>query len=190
MLKWFCLIYSDGSYDYFAISIIFLIVFPDASHGLQVEFRRVTENGGSAVVNDVDVNADSTDTFQVVCRINNIGDLFKFTTIRVFRVQSNANTTLAQMQNIDETATDTYRKPVLGNGVSGWTAVGEYTTNVRDSYVGVAKQMSAMSCNDAVIYRCEVPYTTPGPAFASQTGVKDKTLSVQGNNCSPSKSKI
>jgi len=135
-----------------------------------------------SVVNDVAVNAESTDNFQVVCRINNIWDLGKFTTITVLRHTGTGYQILAQMQNVDETATDTYRNPVLGSGVSGLTAVGEYAiANPRYSYVGVARQMSAMSCNDALTYRCEVVYTTPGPAFTVQTGVKNKTLFVQGS---------
>jgi len=134
-------------------------------------------------VNEVAVNAESTDAFQVVCRINNIGDLGKFTTIKVVRVQGHSYQTLVQMQNIDVAATDKYRKPVLGSGVLGWTAVGEYSTaNPRDSYVGVARQMSVMSCNDAVTYRCEVAYTTPSPDFLPQNGVINKTLFVQGNS--------
>ena len=145
------------------------------------------ENGEMSVVTEVEVNADSTDTFQVVCRVNNIGDLGRFTIIKVLREQGNELKPLAQMQNIDDTATDTYRKPVLSPGVTGWTPVGEYTANVRDSSVGVARQMSVMSCTDAVTYQCEVAYTTPGPAFLPQNGVKNKTLSVKGNNCSPSK---
>jgi len=138
------------------------------SRGLQVEFRRVLEDGSMSVVNDVPVNAESTDTFQVVCRINNIGDLGKFSIISVFRLQGNTYMKLAQMQNILDIATDTYRKPVLGSGVAGWTAVGEYAiANHRDSYVGVARPMSAMSCNDAVTYRCEVAYTAPSPDFTA-----------------------
>ena len=135
-----------------------------------------------SVINDVPVNAESTDTFQVVCRINNIGDLWKFSNFKVQRLYETYYQQLAQIQNIDETATDTYRKPVLSPGVSGWTAVGEYTTNPRDSYVGVARQLSFMSCNDAVTYRCEVAYTAPSPAFQPQTGVINKALSVQGNS--------
>ena len=153
------------------------------SRGLQVEFRRVLEDGSMSVVNEVAVNAESTDTFQVVCRINHIGDLWKFSLISVVRLQGNTYMELAQMQNVDDTATDTYRKPVLGSGVLGWTAVGEYTTNVRNSYVGVARQMSTISCNDAVTYRCDVTYTTPAtpaPGFQSQNGANNKTLPVQG----------
>jgi len=153
------------------------------SRGLQIEFRRVLEDGSMSVVNDVAVNAESTDVFQVVCTINNIGDLGKFSIISVVRLQGNTYMELAQMQNVDP-STDTFRKPLLSTGVSGWTAVGEYTYNPRDSFVGVARQMSAMSCNDAVTYRCEVAYTTPAtpaPGFQSQNGVINKTLTVQGS---------
>ena len=135
-----------------------------------------------SVVNDVEGNAESEETFQVVCRINNIEDFGWLTMITVLRHSGTVHQTLARMQNVDDTATDSYRKPVLSNGVSGWTAVGEYATdNPRDSYVGVARQMSAISCNDAVTYRCEVAYATPSPSFLSQNGVINKTLSVQGS---------
>jgi len=177
---------AENNFSFLSLSFLmkvcrcyFLYPGQDESRGLQIEFRRVLEDGSSAVVNEVAVNAESTDVFQVVCRINNIGDLGKFSIISVFRLQGNTYMKLAQMQNVDETSTDTYRKPVLSPGVSGWTAVGEYTNNPRDSYVGVARQMSAISCNDAVTYRCEVTYTTPD--FATLTGVINRTLSVQGN---------
>jgi len=137
-----------------------------------------------SVVNDIEVNADNKETFQVICRINNIGDLGKFTTISGFRLQGNSYQTLVQMQNVDNTSQHTYRKPVLGTSVSGWRAVGEYDTgnaNARDSYVGVARQVSDMSCNDVVAYRCEVAYTTPSPNFDSHTGIIAKVLNVSGN---------
>lgn len=155
---------------------------PDESRGLQIEFRRVIEDGSSSPVNDVAVNADSTEFFQVVCRINNIGDFGKLTTISVSRWQGSSFQTLALMQNVDDTETDSYRKPFLSQGGSGWTAVGEYASNSRDSYVGVARQLSSVSCNEAISYRCDVAYTAPAPGFQAQNGAINKTLSVRGNS--------
>ena len=163
--------------------LCFWLSVSEDSRGLQIEFRRVPENGGMSVVNDVEVNADSTDKFQVVCRINNLQEFFKFNTIKLFKSQTSQ--VLAQMQNIDTNAQDTFQKPVLGPGVTGWTPVGEYdknNVNARDSYVGVERSLSGLSCSDAVTYRCEASYSGPSPDFSTYNVGINKTLSVQGKN--------
>jgi len=165
-------------------ALAFFIVGQDENRGLQIEFQKINRDGRIQVINDIEVNAESGDTFRVVCKLNTTEDLLKFNTIKVLlrKLENDTLQTLAQMQNVDNTAPDTYRIPVLGEGVSGWQAVGEYdtnTTNGRNSYVGVDRPVSVISCNDSATYACEIVYIDPG--FNVKNKIIHKQLSIQGN---------
>ncbi|XP_052806758.1 uncharacterized protein LOC128236012 isoform X2 [Mya arenaria] len=155
-------------------------------NGPQIDFQRILEAGGSQAIDKIQVDSSSTDTFQVMCRVNNVNQLFKITTLKVqYKTSANAQdfTDLALLQNVDGINVDTYRTPVLASGAgSGWTVEGSFDTtssNGRDSTLGVSRPVSSITCSNAVEYRCNLSYTMPGPDYNSATGMKSKELDVQ-----------
>ncbi|WAR05874.1 hypothetical protein MAR_021243, partial [Mya arenaria] len=155
-------------------------------NGLQIEFQRILEAGGSQTIEHIKVDSSSTDKFQVMCRVNNVNQLFKITTLKVqYKTSANAQdyTDLAILQNIDTNNADTYRKPLLASGAgSSWTVEGSFdstSSNGRDSTLGVSRPVSSMTCSNAVEYRCDLSYTMLGPAYNTANGMKSKELDVQ-----------
>ncbi|XP_052806761.1 uncharacterized protein LOC128236012 isoform X5 [Mya arenaria] len=158
-------------------------------NGPQIDFQRILEAGGSQAIDKIQVDSSSTDTFQVMCRVNNVNQLFKITTLKVqYKTSANAQdfTDLALLQNVDGINVDTYRTPVLASGAgSGWTVEGSFDTtssNGRDSTLGVSRPVSSITCSNAVEYRCNLSYTMPGPDYNSATGMKSKELDVQDSD--------
>ncbi|WAR05750.1 hypothetical protein MAR_021119 [Mya arenaria] len=155
-------------------------------NGLQIDFQRILEAGGSQSIDHIQVDSSSTDTFQVMCRVNSVNQLFRINTLRT-QYKTSANTPdftdLTILQNVDNANADTYQKPVLASGAgSGWTVEGSFDTtnsNGRDSTLGVSRPVSSIACSNAVEYRCHLTYTKPGPDYNTATGMKLKELDVK-----------
>ncbi|XP_052806491.1 uncharacterized protein LOC128235729 [Mya arenaria] len=157
-----------------------------ADNGLQIDFQRILEAGGSQTIEQIQVDNSSTDTIQVMCKVNNVDQLFKINNLRLqYKTSANAPdfTDLAFLQNVDDTNGDTYQKPVLASGAdSSWTVEGRFDTtssNGRESTLGVSRLVSSITCSNAVEYRCDLSYTMPGPEYSSETGIISNELDVQ-----------
>ncbi|WAR06021.1 hypothetical protein MAR_021390, partial [Mya arenaria] len=152
-------------------------------NGLHIDFQRIVEDGGSANIEQIQVDSSSTDTFQIMCRVNNVKELFKINTLRLqFTSNGQDYTELARLQNTDAANVDTYQKPVLASGAgSSWTVEGSFGTNIngREGTLGVSRPVSSITCSNAVEYRCQLTYTKPGPGYLSDTGIISKMLDVQ-----------
>ncbi|XP_052807065.1 uncharacterized protein LOC128236224 isoform X2 [Mya arenaria] len=151
-------------------------------NGLHIDFQRIVEDGGSANIEQIQVDSSSTDTFQIMCRVNNVNELFKINTLRLqFTSNGQDYTELARLQNTDAANVDT-QKPVLASGAgSSWTVEGSFGTNIngREGTLGVSRPVSSITCSNAVEYRCQLTYTKPGPGYISDTGIISKVLDVQ-----------
>ncbi|WAR05933.1 hypothetical protein MAR_021331, partial [Mya arenaria] len=154
-------------------------------NGLQFEFQRILEVGGSQTIEKIQVDSSSTDRFQVMCRVNNVEEFFKIISLRL-QYTSNGHdyTELARLQNTDAANEDTFQKPVLAYGAgSSWTVEGSFGTNIngRDGTLGVSRPVSSITCSDTVGYRCQLSYLKPGPDYFTDTGIISKELIVQDN---------
>ncbi|WAR05901.1 hypothetical protein MAR_021270, partial [Mya arenaria] len=154
-------------------------------NGLQIDFHRILQPGLSQTISQIQVDSSSTDTFQVMCRVNNVNDLFKISTLSVqFKANANAQvyTDLARLQNIDATDTVTYQKPVLASGAGSiWTVGGSFGSNSygKDSTLGVSRAVSSITCSNTVEYRCHLLYSMPAPGYNYASGIISKELDVK-----------
>ncbi|XP_052803653.1 uncharacterized protein LOC128233838 isoform X2 [Mya arenaria] len=166
----------------FILIICVVLIFCQDS-GLQIEFQRVLDAGTQSIT-QIHVDSSRTDTFQVMCKVNNVNQLDTIIDLIVqYKPSANSDyTDLAVMQNFKGTDTDTYQKPVLASGSLGWEAVGSFDTinsNGRDTTLGVSRPVSTVTCSNAVEYRCQLTYTKPGPSYRPGTGEISKELDVQ-----------
>ncbi|WAQ94875.1 hypothetical protein MAR_007346 [Mya arenaria] len=146
----------------FSLKLCFLLVVAVYAQDniIQIEFRRISESRPDKpqIVTELLVDYLSNDTFEIMCKLNNVTDLNTLALLILWQLNGPLN---IRMQNDDPSDTETYRKPKLNSNVTKWTAVGRFdnvTRNNRNTTLGVSRPVSSFTCTDSRLYKCYVQY--------------------------------
>ncbi|XP_052803011.1 uncharacterized protein LOC128233393 isoform X1 [Mya arenaria] len=139
------------------LCFILVVVVYAQDNIARMEFQRISSNqpDKQQMVTELLVDYLSNDTFQIMCKLNNMATLKSLVLWQAdvpFQVR---------MQNTNPSITKSYRKPALDSDVSDWTAVGNFNnvTSSRFSTLGVSRPVSVFTCTEAMTFVCDFHYT-------------------------------
>ncbi|KAH3815518.1 uncharacterized protein LOC127834630 [Dreissena polymorpha] len=163
----------------FVCVLCVLICSVNCQDGLSIVFIMHEED--NPTYNETEVTCGSYENLTIMCRINNIPNIYGFSFMNFDRVNKTGFVEhLATMQSINNSIRG-YRIPELFDPMANMTVAGEYSQ--KNPSLGIKVLVASLTCNDMLNYSCSLDYDekTGDTTHEAKNSTVFKYLTVSDN---------